>query len=321
MCLKQLVEVAGPTMTDARALAARLGVRSIRTVERALELWRQKLSEDEMKLIMDYDQRAIEPDCNDPFPEAHLRPLFGEHSGPLLEVCNPGKLTLGRADKRTLYLNCVKCLNKVGLNNRQSTAWARRFGGSDTQPGPLPQWTVFYKTPIKKRTGDLQWRIVHGAIACNAFVSRINPAVTNKCPFCDQNETVFHTFVECERLRPLFSVLSKVYHDFGEEFSDASFVYGVGYGKGNKVKGELLNFLSGEAKFAIYMTRKNRVEERGSQDAVLLWQNSIRARILLEFTFFRAMGDLDRFQGRWGYRDIICCQVEGRLQFSGTFAP
>ena len=106
--------MAEPAMTEARALSTRLGIRSIRTVERALELWRQKLSEDEMKLIMDYDQKAIEPDCNDPFPEAHLRPLFGEHSGPLLEVCNPGKLTLGRADKRTLYLNCVNALTKWG---------------------------------------------------------------------------------------------------------------------------------------------------------------------------------------------------------------
>lgn len=47
-----------------------------------------------------------------------------------------------------------------------------------------PHWRVIYKPPLKKRTGDLQWRVLHGAIASNSFTSIINPAVSNPCPFC-----------------------------------------------------------------------------------------------------------------------------------------
>lgn len=34
-----------------------------------------------------------------------------------------------------------------------------------------------YKPPLKKRIAELQWRILHRAIASNAFINTINPAV------------------------------------------------------------------------------------------------------------------------------------------------
>ena len=111
-----------------------------------------------------------------------------------------------------------------------------------------------------------------------------------------------------------------MYCDFGEVFSETSFVYGAGYGKTNRIKWELLNFLSGEAKFAIYITRRNRVEDRPGQDPLCMWLGGIRCRIRLEFMFYSAMDDLQIFQGLWGYRDLICCYLEGRLEFSGVFA-
>lgn len=40
-----------------------------------------------------------------------------------------------------------------------------------------PVWKVLYKPPWRKHSGDLQCRILHGAVAVNAFVSIINPNV------------------------------------------------------------------------------------------------------------------------------------------------
>lgn len=57
-----------------------------------------------------------------------------------------------------------------------------------------------YKPPLTKANGDLQWRILHGSVAVNAFVSIINSAIDSKCPFCDQRETIFNCFVHCDRL-------------------------------------------------------------------------------------------------------------------------
>ncbi len=40
-----------------------------------------------------------------------------------------------------------------------------------------PEWRSLYKTLLTKRTGDLQWRILHGAVVVNAFISVLNPEV------------------------------------------------------------------------------------------------------------------------------------------------
>lgn len=113
----------------------------------------------------------------------------------------------------------------------------------------------------KKRTGDLQWRILHGAIAVNAFISVINPTVSKRCPFCEEEETVFHCFYYCERLCRLFNTLQDVFKGFGETWSRAAFILGVGFKKANASKWKLMNYLVGDAKLAIYTSRKNKVEE------------------------------------------------------------
>ncbi len=56
--------------------------------------------------------------------------------------------------------------------------------------GIKPAWRVFYKLPFKKKNGNLQWRILHAAIAVNVFVSVINPTVSCACLFCGEVETV-----------------------------------------------------------------------------------------------------------------------------------
>lgn len=61
-----------------------------------------------------------------------------------------------------------------------------------------------YKPPLTKNVGDLQWWILHGIVAVNAFMSVLNQNVQACCPFCDQRENISHCFMHCERLRPLF---------------------------------------------------------------------------------------------------------------------
>ncbi|KAL7860336.1 hypothetical protein AOLI_G00166850 [Acnodon oligacanthus] len=58
------------------------------------------------------------------------------------------------------------------LNGRADTMWRGKLGlGIDKRP----VWRVLYKPPLTKRSGDLQWRILHGAVAVNSFVSVISP--------------------------------------------------------------------------------------------------------------------------------------------------
>ncbi|KAK3524893.1 hypothetical protein QTP86_011311 [Hemibagrus guttatus] len=39
------------------------------------------------------------------------------------------------------------------------------------------RWRTLYKPPVEKRTADLQWRIIHGAVATDGHVAHLNPAV------------------------------------------------------------------------------------------------------------------------------------------------
>ena len=221
---------------------------------------------------MEYGRGETMPDPTDPFPEVYMSPEFGEETGPLLAVSSPGKLTLHGADKGTLYQNCVKAINKKGPSGRPPTVWNDRLGGGH----PCPQWRVFYKPPLKKRTADLQWRILHGAVASNAFISVLNPTGLSQCLFCNLRETVYHMFTECKRLTEFFSLLTLVFSLFNVVFTERIFIMGAVYKKAQKDKWQLLNYLSGEAKMAIYITRKNRVENREGQEARAVWLCNIR---------------------------------------------
>ncbi|KAK0147956.1 Transposon TX1 uncharacterized protein [Merluccius polli] len=104
-CLKQLVDAAGPELTDVQALGSVLGVRSVRLTQRSLELWRRRLTEERVFLFK-YGRGEAEPDPTDPYPEIHLCPGFTELSGPLLRHSDGETLSLHKADKKTLYTNC-----------------------------------------------------------------------------------------------------------------------------------------------------------------------------------------------------------------------
>ncbi len=39
----------------------------------------------------------------------------------------------------------------------------------------------------------------------------LNLDVGHECPFCLQRETVFHAFMQCSRLEPLFTVLQNLF--------------------------------------------------------------------------------------------------------------
>ena len=67
-----------------------------------------------------------------------------------------------------------------------------------------PNWKVMYKFPTVGRTEDLNWRLVHQALATQVLLQKFNPSVSNSCPFCMSIENLNHAFIECQRLSPLF---------------------------------------------------------------------------------------------------------------------
>ncbi len=90
--------------------------------------------------------------------------------------------------KKEAYTLCVKVLHSRSFEGMKRSF----FGPAQPVKGC---WRSLYKMPIDKRTGDLQWRIVHGAIATNKHVAHLDSTQGKECPFCIQDETWCICFV------------------------------------------------------------------------------------------------------------------------------
>ncbi|CAG06636.1 unnamed protein product [Tetraodon nigroviridis] len=191
--LGQVVALTGPQMDNPSGLAAQLGVNSLRIVQILLDHWKSKLSLHDRVLLTSSTTVVVE---EEPFPTVALALDFKDCNGPLLK--DTPFISLQETSGKTFYKMMVKALNKQGLNQRADMPWRRYL---NLAPDCRPQWRALYKPPLSKRHADLHWRVLHGIFPVNSCV------VEDKCPFCDQKETIFHCFYECRHLLPLFSFL------------------------------------------------------------------------------------------------------------------
>ena len=311
--LKNIVDIAGPDLSNTQGLASFLGLKSLRQTRNMLNLWFKRLTEEEVLMLKDYSEGVECPDKGDPFPDLGYELDLEGVSGPLLNTNDCEMVDLYSAKGKMIYKSCVKALNKNKLNGRIDTVWRHKME-ADSEVKPV--WRVLYKPPIRKRTGDLQWRILHGAIAVNGFISMINPTVSSKCPFCEHKETIFHCFYDCKRLCDLFNKMENVFIWFGEKWSKKAFIMGAGYRKNDCMKWQLLNFVVGEAKMAIYTSRKNKVEGKTGQDALPIFISMVKARIWIDFHFFKGMNNIDEFIEKWCFNDALCSVMEENLIFN-----
>ena len=139
-----------------------------------------------------------------------------EGEGQLLTFTTPHLDTLQDAGKKDIYHTCVKVLNLHSLVGVRESRWAEVFG---PDVSPKGSWRSLYKLPVEKRAADLQWRVVHGAIATNRYRALLDPELGEGCSFCNQRETLVHLFLECPRLSELFGLLEGWFQGFGEGFS------------------------------------------------------------------------------------------------------
>ena len=62
----------------------------------------------------------------------------------------------------------------------------------------------------------------------------------------------------------------------------------------------------GEAKMAVYISRRNKMEGKEGHNAHTVFLCNTRARVVLEFQFYKTIGDVDAFKQRWCYGGFIC---------------
>uniref|UniRef100_A0A3Q3ERM5 Reverse transcriptase domain-containing protein n=1 Tax=Labrus bergylta TaxID=56723 RepID=A0A3Q3ERM5_9LABR len=240
------------------------------------------------------------------FPSLSVTPDVGEwqeRGGGLLSFSTPVLGKFQDAGKKALYQSCVKVLHLRGLSGVKESRWIEFFG---PEVSPKGSWRSLYKLPVEKRTADLQWRVVHGVIATNRYRAHIDPGVGEECLFCSLTETLSHLFVECPRLSLLFVLMKSLFEALGEDFSYAVFVFGPKYSAKKKTVHTLMNFLSGSAKLAIWLTRKNRAQGTGCVEPLLVLEGLLKARLKVEFAYYQMMDNVQDFNSVWAVEEALC---------------
>ncbi|KAK2904012.1 hypothetical protein Q8A73_010669 [Channa argus] len=193
-----LMKMSRPSLTTLREAT---GIRSIRLLGQVME---EVLAALPKSLRVFVEQSALpdqwNDDCEYSFPSLLILPAAGEWQegeGQILSFKIPQLSTFQGAGKKVIYQICVKVLNLRSLTGVKESRWTGFLGQDDSPKG---SWRCLYKLPIEKRTADLQWRVVHGAIATNRYRARLDPSLGDQCVFCSQTETLEHLFIECPRL-------------------------------------------------------------------------------------------------------------------------
>jgi len=315
--VKSVADLLSPngSWIGADALASLVGVRSSRIVARILcsVLWTYT----QLAPAWEQDHQSNEQNAHripslSTFPE--LVCAFSLAS-PL--PCPPFNVGFnGLPKQKDLYLGCVKFLSQRQIT-QQKVRWRDLLPCS---PPYFPNWKGFYHPPVPPRHGDLQWRLVHWILPSNHLLHRFSNLLVDECPFCKKSENLFHIYVECQRLAPLFILLRNCFVRFGLIFNTCVFIYGLDIPHKNS-NAVLANFLLAQAKMAVYKSRKRKLDGVGvnDEDALFLFQNLVISRVKLDFAFFSVTGRLPQFESKWCIKEVICKVREECLSFCEMF--
>lgn len=130
-------------------------------------------------------------DENYEFPELKISAAIEEQpENSILNFRTPQLIMIEEASKKAIYVTCVKVSHCSSLKKIKESKWTDLFGADFSPKGC---WRSLYKPPIEKRTADLQWRVVHWAIATNKHVAHFDPTVEGYV-FCNAEEPIDHDF-------------------------------------------------------------------------------------------------------------------------------
>ena len=102
------------------------------------------------------------------------------------------------------------------------------------------------------------------------------------------------------------------FQGFGEVFSFTLFIFGPKYCQRKKSAHTLINFISGAAKLAIWLTRKNQAQGIGSVEPVPVLEGLLKARLRVEHTYYRMTDNMLAFRQIWAVGGVLCSVGEDK---------
>ena len=179
----------------------------------------------------------------------------------------------------------------------------------------LPRFTSFYTHPIPVEDADVQWRIIHGAVATQLFRYDAGFADSPVCSFCPGIGDLKHTFVECPSTSDLanfvLSLLTKIDRNYLFNIEDFIFLLPT-----TNIKNKILNLIFVIAKSATYKALSNLSFGTGPTKALDIFKYKLKHLIQTEYDFYILTDNMAQFQRIWCTTNALCeCSDTGDLAF------
>ncbi len=92
-------------------------------------------------------------------------------------------------------------------------------------------------------------------------------------------------------------------------------IYGPKYKRSKREIYQLLNFIFGQAKLAVWLSRKSKIGGMGQTDVVLIYEGLMKSRLRIEFEYYRLNENIEEFKFKWAINNCICdVDYNGNLQ-------
>uniref|UniRef100_H3CBT1 Reverse transcriptase zinc-binding domain-containing protein n=1 Tax=Tetraodon nigroviridis TaxID=99883 RepID=H3CBT1_TETNG len=216
-----------------------------------------------------------------------------EGGNQLLSFTTPHLGKFKDVKKKSIYQACMKVLNLQSLTGLKESRWAELRHVQSLRR----QVFMFLDSP--SQTLEVSFRVRHGDGYYTVYATHMDPGVGEECLFCGETETLAHLFVRCSRLSGLFELLKEFFHRFGEVFSFDLFVFGPKYCSRKRDVHRLINFLTANAKLAIWLTRKNKAQGAGSVEPAAALKGLLKARLRVEHTYYKMTRNMLTFIQIW----------------------
>jgi hypothetical protein len=73
-----------------------------------------------------------------------------------------------------------------------------------------PCLEIFLPAPLRKKDGDINWRLLHNSLVSPVLKSKMNSNSSPLCPSCDSLGTLIHMFIECPSLKEMSVYIEKI---------------------------------------------------------------------------------------------------------------
>lgn len=78
--------------------------------------------------------------------------------------------------------------------------------------GIKPDWVLIDSVKIDREVSDLNYKAADDILPVRELLHRFTSTVRDQCPYCMQSETIYHIFMECPFIQPIWNAILKYVH-------------------------------------------------------------------------------------------------------------